>query len=82
MENVKKRLKINIDPKKKGIICIIISALGFAFMCLFVKLSGDLPAILGMIFLGEFPDIFSIIGYIVIIGAGVAMFLIKKSISS
>lgn len=44
-ENVKKKLQVNIDPKKKGIICIIISALGFAFMSLFVKLSGDLPAI-------------------------------------
>ena len=41
----KKTIKINIDPKYRGIICIIIAAFGFAFMNLFVKLSGDLPAI-------------------------------------
>ena len=35
-------------------------------------------ALLGMIFLGEMPDVYSIIGYIIIIGAGVAMFLIRK----
>ena len=35
-------------------------------------------AILGMIFLGEFPDAFSIIGYVIIIGAGVTMFLYNK----
>ena len=41
----KKNYKFNIDRKQKGIICIIISALGFAFMSFFVKLSGDLPSI-------------------------------------
>lgn len=45
MNNKKKTIKINIDPKYRGIICIIIAAFGFAFMNLFVKLSGDLPAI-------------------------------------
>ncbi len=35
-------------------------------------------AILGMIFLGETPDAVSIIGYIIIIGAGVVMFQITK----
>ena len=35
-------------------------------------------ALLGIIFLGELPDVYSVIGYIVIIGAGVAMFLIRK----
>ena len=35
--------KLNIERRQKGIICIIIAALGFAFMNLFIKLSGDLP---------------------------------------
>ena len=30
--------------KNKGIFFIILSALGFAFMSLFVKLSGDIPS--------------------------------------
>ena len=34
--------------------------------------------ILGMIFLGEMPDMFSYIGYVIICGAGVIMFLIKR----
>lgn len=35
-------------------------------------------AAFGMMFLNEVPDVFSIIGYCVIIGAGVAMFMITK----
>ena len=35
-------------------------------------------ALLGFFFLGEVPDMFSIIGYVIIIGAGVAMFMIRK----
>ncbi len=34
-------------------------------------------ALLGIIFLGELPDAFSILGYIIIIGAGVSMYIIK-----
>jgi drug/metabolite transporter (DMT)-like permease len=34
-----------LDQKTKGIIMIIIASLGFAFMSIFVKLSGDLPSI-------------------------------------
>ncbi len=33
---------------------------------------------LGMIFLGEMPDVYSYIGYVIICGAGIVMFLIKK----
>lgn len=43
-ENILKNHRFTINPKYKGIICIIISAFGFAFMNLFVKLSGDIPA--------------------------------------
>ena len=35
-------------------------------------------ALLGMIFLGEVPDIISILGYLIICGAGIAMFLIRR----
>lgn len=35
-------------------------------------------ALLGMIFLGEVPDIISILGYVIICGAGIAMFLIRQ----
>jgi len=35
-------------------------------------------ALLGMIFLGEVPDMISILGYFIICGAGVAMFLIRR----
>lgn len=35
-------------------------------------------ALLGMIFLGEVPDIISILGYFIICGAGIAMFLIRR----
>ncbi len=35
-------------------------------------------AILGMIFLGEVPDLFSFIGYFIIIGAGITMFLLNN----
>lgn len=35
-------------------------------------------ALLGIIFLGEVPDVISILGYFIICGAGVAMFLIRK----
>lgn len=35
-------------------------------------------AMLGTFFLGEMPDSFSFIGYLIIIGAGVSMFLITK----
>lgn len=35
-------------------------------------------ALLGMIFLGEMPDVISVIGYVVICGAGVVMFLIRR----
>jgi drug/metabolite transporter (DMT)-like permease len=39
MDNIKN----NMSETTKGIICIIISAFGFAMMSAFVKLSGDLP---------------------------------------
>lgn len=39
MDNIKGHL----NDRTKGIICIIISAFGFAMMSAFVKLSGDLP---------------------------------------
>lgn len=39
-------------------------------------------AVLGMIFLGEMPDAYSILGYIIIIGAGVMMFFIKRKKTS
>ena len=35
-------------------------------------------ALLGMIFLGEVPDLISILGYVIICGAGIAMFLIRR----
>lgn len=35
-------------------------------------------ALLGIIFLGEVPDVISILGYLIICGAGIAMFLIRK----
>lgn len=35
-------------------------------------------ALLGIIFLGEVPDIISIAGYLIICGAGIAMFLVRK----
>ena len=34
-----------MKDKNRGIICIILSAFSFALMALFLKLSGDLPAI-------------------------------------
>lgn len=36
-------MKNNLDNRSKGIICIIISAFGFAMMSAFIKLAGDLP---------------------------------------
>ncbi|MGL4913848.1 MAG: DMT family transporter [Romboutsia sp.] len=39
MDNIKN----NMSETTKGIICIVISAFGFAMMSAFVKLSGDLP---------------------------------------
>ena len=39
-------------------------------------------AILGMLFLDEVPDVLSIIGYVVIIGSGVAMFFKSRKISA
>lgn len=36
-------IESNISDRTKGIICIVISAFGFAMMSAFVKLSGDLP---------------------------------------
>lgn len=39
MDNIRN----NISDRTKGIICIVISAFGFAMMSAFVKLSGDLP---------------------------------------
>lgn len=35
-------------------------------------------ALLGIIFLGEVPDVISILGYLIICGAGIAMFLIRR----
>lgn len=35
-------------------------------------------AILGALFLGEYPDIYSVVGYFIIIGAGITMFLYNK----
>lgn len=35
-------------------------------------------ALLGMIFLGEVPDVINILGYLIICGAGIAMFLIRR----
>lgn len=35
-------------------------------------------ALLGILFLGEWPDVLSIVGYVIICGAGIVMFLIKK----
>ena len=34
-----------MSEKTKGVICIIFSALSFAFMSLFIKLSGDIPTL-------------------------------------
>ena len=36
---------MKVNEKYKGILYIILAAFGFAFMNLFVKLAGDLPAI-------------------------------------
>ena len=41
---VKKRGNL-MSEKTKGILCIIFSALSFAFMSLFIKLSGDIPTL-------------------------------------
>lgn len=38
-----KKFISSISPKNRGIICIILSALSFSFMNLFIRLSGDLP---------------------------------------
>lgn len=35
-------------------------------------------ALLGIIFLGEVPDIISVLGYLIICGAGIVMFLIRR----
>ena len=35
---------MRVNEKYKGILYIILAAFGFAFMNLFVKLAGDLPA--------------------------------------
>ena len=35
-------------------------------------------ALLGIIFLGEVPDVISILGYLIICGAGIVMFLIRR----
>ena len=37
--------RVKINDRYKGIFYIILAAFGFAFMNLFVKLAGDLPAI-------------------------------------
>ncbi|MCR4611057.1 MAG: DMT family transporter [Lachnospiraceae bacterium] len=61
----KEKIK-DLPAKYKGIICIIIAALGFAFMALFVKLAGDLPAI-EKAFFRNFVALF------------VALFIMKKN---
>jgi drug/metabolite transporter (DMT)-like permease len=35
---------MNISPRTKAVLCILISALGFSMMNLFVRLAGDLPS--------------------------------------
>ena len=110
---------MKLNNKYKGIFYIILAAFGFAFMNLFVKPAGDLPALiclmaglsatlgqfsitaaytyapagelsvydysqiifaalLGLISLGEVPDVMSIMGYVIICGAGIVMFLIRR----
>ena len=34
-----------MSSKSKGILCIILSALSFSFMSLFIKLSGNVPTL-------------------------------------
>ena len=34
---------IHMNPKVKGIIAILVSAIGFSFMSVFFRLAGDLP---------------------------------------
>ena len=43
MSSITQKQQSKLDDRTKGIICIIISAFGFAMMSTFVKLSGDLP---------------------------------------
>ncbi len=38
-------MEIRIPQKTKGILCIIMSALSFAFMSLFIKLAGEIPTL-------------------------------------
>lgn len=54
-------IKRQIPPKYKGIVFIIISALCFAFMNLFVRLSGDLPS-LQKCFFRNFVAVFFALG--------------------
>ena len=45
LENILQEYNLVMKDKNRGIICIILSAFSFALMALFLKLSGDLPAI-------------------------------------
>jgi drug/metabolite transporter (DMT)-like permease len=56
----------NFSDIKKGALFLILSALGFAFMSIFVKLAGDLPATQKVLFRN-------------VISAGLAFYMVKRS---
>ncbi|WP_427838688.1 hypothetical protein [Actinobacillus pleuropneumoniae] len=53
----------HISPLMKGIICILLSALGFSLMALFMRLAGELPLAEKAIFRNAITALIS--GYII-----------------
>ena len=54
--------RYTLNPKVKGIIAILISAIGFSFMSVF-RLAGDLPVFQNLYLVAMFIPLFFIIKY-------------------
>ena len=65
----------SISNRSKGIICIILAALGFSLMSFFVKLSGDVPTMEKAFFRNA---VAAVVSFILLIRDGENRFTIKK----
>lgn len=60
-----------MNARTKRILYVITAAFGFSMMSVFVRFSDFL-------FFRQIPDLFRVLGYILICGAGIGIFLYNK----
>ena len=71
-----KSKEIRINDQTKGIICIILAAVGFSLMTFFVRLSGDLPTMQKAFFRNAFA---AVVALSLLVKEGKGIHIVKEN---